>query len=226
MTKSALSHAIGPLYRGSYAWKPALQRLLRPVVGWLAAHGVSANTVSATALGISATAGMALLLFPQQTLLWMALPVLLFLRMALNAMDGMLARAYHHRSASGVYWNELGDLASDAFLLAPFAVLDRVSGWAMAVVFLLLVLTELAGVLGAVTGGARRYEGWLGKSDRALLLGTLALWVAVTGGLPAWLAVTFPAAMSAALAVTLHQRVRAGVAVSGLTGAGGADAQR
>ncbi|MCU0229300.1 MAG: hypothetical protein MUF01_16850, partial [Bryobacterales bacterium] len=124
-------------YSGSYAWKPALQRLLRPLVGWVAAHGVRANGISGVALCLSAIAGLALWGFPRQSALWIGLPVVLSLRMALNAMDGMLAREYGQQSAAGMYWNELGDLASDAFLLAPFARLDGVNGWALAVVFLL-----------------------------------------------------------------------------------------
>jgi CDP-diacylglycerol--glycerol-3-phosphate 3-phosphatidyltransferase len=202
-------------YSGSYAWKPALQRLLRPLVGWMAAHGVRANGISGVALCLSAIAGLALWGFPRQSALWIGLPVVLSVRMALNAMDGMLAREYGQQSAAGMYWNELGDLASDAFLLAPFARLDGVNGWALAVVFLLLALSEMAGLLGLATGGVRRYEGLLGKSDRALLLALLALWVAATGGLPGWMAVAFPMVMTASLAVTIGVRVRNGVHASG-----------
>ena len=44
---------------------------------------------------------------------------------------------------------------------------------------MLSVLNEFAGVMGKVLGGERRYEGPMGKSDRALLIGIyglLAFW--------------------------------------------------
>ena len=43
--------------------------------------------------------------------------------MALNAIDGMLAREYGQKSRLGAYLNELGDVVSDAALYAPFALL-------------------------------------------------------------------------------------------------------
>ena len=51
-------------------------------------------------------------------------------------------------------------------------VMDQI--WIMC--FLLLsVLNEFAGLLGQALGGARRYEGPMGKSDRALVVGILCL---------------------------------------------------
>jgi CDP-diacylglycerol--glycerol-3-phosphate 3-phosphatidyltransferase len=42
--------------------------------------------------------------------------------------------------------------------------------------FLLLsVLNEFAGLLGQALGGARRYDGPMGKSDRALVVGVLCV---------------------------------------------------
>ena len=40
---------------------------------------------------------------------------------------------------------------------------------------------------GPMIGAARHYEGPMGKSDRAVVLGALALWVGVGGTLPGWL---------------------------------------
>ena len=42
--------------------------------------------------------------------------------MALNAIDGMLAREFGQKSALGGYLNEIGDVVSDAALYAPFAL--------------------------------------------------------------------------------------------------------
>ena len=49
------------------------------------------------------------------------------------------------------------------------------------------ILTEFVGVLGQTIGGGRRYDGPMGKSDRAAAIGLLAFGIAV--GVPggAWL---------------------------------------
>ncbi|MFH7456743.1 CDP-alcohol phosphatidyltransferase family protein, partial [Pseudomonas syringae pv. tagetis] len=56
---------------------------------------------------------------------------------------------------------------------------------AMAVIFL-SALTEFTGVLGQTVGASRRYDGPLGKSDRAVLFGALGIFVAVGGTFAAW----------------------------------------
>jgi CDP-diacylglycerol--glycerol-3-phosphate 3-phosphatidyltransferase len=97
------------------------------------------------------------------------------LRMALNALDGMMARQYNLQSKMGALLNEMGDVVSDILLYYPLYVLfamDQI--WIMC--FLLLsVLNEFAGLLGQALGGARRYDGPMGKSDRALVVGVLSL---------------------------------------------------
>ena len=40
-----------------YQLKPAFQRVLRPIVGWLAVHGATANQVTIAAMLMSAAAG-------------------------------------------------------------------------------------------------------------------------------------------------------------------------
>ena len=47
-------------------------------------------------------------------------------------------------------------------------------------------LSEFAGALGPTVGASRRYDGPLGKSDRAFIFGALGLWIALALPLPAW----------------------------------------
>ena len=75
----------------------------------------------------------------------------------------------------------------------------------------LAVLTEFAGVLGPMIGASRRYDGPLGKSDRAFVFGALGLWVGLGGVLPGW-TVAIPAILALLLAVTVANRIRAGLA--------------
>jgi len=54
-------------------------------------------------------------------LMLLVLPPVLLLRMALNALDGMLARRTGSESLLGKWLNELGDVISDAALYLPHA---------------------------------------------------------------------------------------------------------
>ncbi len=194
-----------------YDLKPAFQRLLRPAARRLDAYGVSANAVTLAAAAISVGLGLLLWHFgADRQGLFAILPVWLLLRMALNAIDGMLARDFGHQSRLGAYLNELADVVSDAALILPFAIIAPFSPSMVVLVVLLAALTEFAGVMGPMVGADRRYDGPLGKSDRALVLGILATVIAVAGPQP-WFALVMPV-MLVALGITVINRVRAGLA--------------
>lgn len=192
-----------------YALKPRFQDLLRPLVARLQGAGVTANQVTLTACALSAALGGLLLAVPAAKL-FLLVPAWLFLRMALNAADGMLAREFGQSSALGAYLNEICDVVSDAALYAPFAFLPGTPPWLMAMLILLAVVAEFAGVLGVMVGGERRYDGPMGKSDRAFLFGAVALLVGV--GVP--LAGILPfvwTIVCVLIAWTIVNRIRAGL---------------
>ncbi|KQS97756.1 MULTISPECIES: CDP-alcohol phosphatidyltransferase family protein [unclassified Rhizobium] len=193
-----------------YQLKSRFQNLLRPLVTRLAASGVTANQVTVAAAAVSVSLGVFLVLM--QSPGWFALvPIWFFLRMALNAIDGMLAREHGQKSLLGAYLNEMTDVVSDAALYMPFALVAPFSlGWIAAVVFL-ATLTEFAGVTGAANGRTRRYDGPMGKSDRAVVFGILGAWISVAGVLPGWLFWLQPL-LCAALVLTVVNRVRGGLA--------------
>lgn len=157
-----------------YAIKPGFQNVLRPLARWLHGRGVTANRVTLAALLISLAAGGAVWLWPMPETLRLLPPVLL-LRMALNALDGMLAREFQGPTPLGAILNEVGDVLADAGLYLPLALMPGVSASAVVALVLLALLGEFCGVLGVQIGASRRYDGPLGKSDRALLLGGIAL---------------------------------------------------
>lgn len=157
-----------------YMLKPAFIRLLRPLAAGLVARGATANHVTAAACLISCLIGLLLYLFPLSATGWCLLPVWLFVRMALNAVDGIMAREHGQKSRSGALLNEMGDVAADAALVVPFVAAG--AGLAAVVAFLwMALLTEFAGVLGLMIGASRRYDGPMGKSDRAFFMGVAAL---------------------------------------------------
>ncbi|WLS11461.1 CDP-alcohol phosphatidyltransferase family protein (plasmid) [Shinella sumterensis] len=195
-----------------YKLKSSFQNLLRPLVGRLAERGVTANQVTLFAALVSVGIGALLLTNPQPAL-FALVPIWMLLRMALNAVDGMLAREHGQKSALGGYLNEITDVVSDAALYLPFALIAPFSlPWLTAVVFL-ATLTEFTGVLGVAHGKGRSYEGPMGKSDRALLFGALGALVAGFGTLPDWTWHIQPM-VCVLLVWTVVNRVRAGLAPS------------
>lgn len=193
-----------------YALKPRFQALLRPLTRALFAAGVTANQVTLLACLISVALGLGLAWRPEPAG-FLLIPLWMFLRMALNAIDGMLAREFGQKSKLGAYLNELTDVVSDACLYLPFAVLPHFSPLGVGVVIALSICTEYAGVLGLMVGASRRYDGPFGKSDRAFVFGALALAVGLGLQPAAWLDPLFPV-LAVLCAWTVVRRIRAGLA--------------
>jgi CDP-diacylglycerol--glycerol-3-phosphate 3-phosphatidyltransferase len=160
-----------------YQLKPAFQNLLRPLVRQLAAAGGTANQVTIAAFVFSAATGGALLWRPDSRAVLLAVPVVCFGRMALNAIDGMLAREFGQKSKLGAILNEIGDVLSDAALYLPFAVVGggAISAALVVGVVLLAVVSEMISVVAVQNGASRRYDGPAGKSDRAFVFGLVGL---------------------------------------------------
>ncbi|MDP8084840.1 CDP-alcohol phosphatidyltransferase family protein [Pasteurella skyensis] len=147
-----------------------------PLVNILHKRGVSPNQVTIMAILLSALGGLCVLASVDNTTLLLLIPVILFVRMALNAIDGLLAKEFNQKTKFGAVLNELGDVISDSFLYLPFVyILDPV----FVVIFVVLaILSEFSGVLSWAIIGERRYNGPMGKSDRAFLLGLLSVLIA------------------------------------------------
>lgn len=194
-----------------YELKPRFQALLRPLTAVLFRAGVTANRVTVAAFLLSVALGAVLTARPERTVLFLLVPAWFLLRMAFNAVDGMLAREFGQASRLGAYLNELGDVISDAALYVPFALLTGSSPWLVGAVILLSVISEMAGVLGLAAGASRRYDGPMGKSDRAFAFGLVGLLVGL--GVPLDAALNWIwSAVAALLVVTVVNRVRGGLA--------------
>ncbi|WP_214650225.1 CDP-alcohol phosphatidyltransferase family protein [Vibrio anguillarum] len=160
-----------------YQLKSRFQDLLRPSVRRLYQRGVTANQVTLLAMVISLLLGGFLCLPSLSANRFFLLPIWMFLRMAFNAIDGMLAREFKQQSRLGAYLNELSDVIADAALFLPFALLVGIDPALVLGIIFLASLSEFAGVLGLMVGASRRYDGPMGKSDRAFVFGLLAtLW--------------------------------------------------
>jgi CDP-diacylglycerol--glycerol-3-phosphate 3-phosphatidyltransferase len=182
------------------------------MVGALARAGVSANQVTVVAaLGSIAVGAMAFVWGRAVPWLFLLIPVWFLLRMALNAADGMLAREFGQKSPLGAYLNELCDVVADAALYLPFIHSIPWGLPGVAAVVFLVTVSEFAGALGTMVGGERRYDGPMGKSDRALVFAALGAWVGFGGAAPDWLGLLW-VAVALLIAVNIVNRVRAGLA--------------
>lgn len=193
-----------------YALKPAFQARLRPLVTRLARAGVTANQVTIAAASLSIATGALIALHADRTEVFWLLPAVLFVRMAMNAVDGMLAREHGQASRLGIYLNELGDLVSDLALTLPFVLVAPFQPWAVVAFAITALLSECAGILGTAAGTTRNYTGPLGKSDRAFVLGALGALIGSGVALPTFASWLFPL-LAALSAVTTVNRIRAGL---------------
>lgn len=192
-----------------YDLKPAFQGLLRPLTRSLARAGVTANAVTVAAALLSLAVGATIAASRGSRLALLLLPATLFVRMALNAIDGMLAREHGQKSRLGALLNELGDVVSDAALYLPLALVAGFETRLVVGIVLLAAIGELAGVLGATIGASRRYDGPMGKSDRAFAFGLVALLLGL--GVPpgAWLLAVQVALVLLLLATVWNRCARA-----------------
>ena len=188
-----------------YDLKPKFQGLLRPLTRRLAAAEVTANQVTIAAAVLSVAVGAMIALWPVRNWPLLLLPVMLFVRMALNAIDGMLAREHDMQSKFGAILNELGDVVSDSALYLPVALVPGLSPALVVIITILAIIGEMTGIVAVQIGASRRYDGPLGKSDRAFAFGLLGLLLGC--GVPRgdWLTV-FLAGLAVLAALTIVNR--------------------
>ena len=154
-----------------YKIKPKFQQLLTPVLRWLYKIGISANQITIASILLSLLIGIAFWYASSNKLLFLVLPIGLILRMALNALDGMMARTYNQQTKKGEILNELGDIISDLFIFFPLLVFEQANIYLIVIFICLSIINEFAGLLGKIISGERRYDGPMGKSDRAVIIG-------------------------------------------------------
>ncbi|MDR2925477.1 MAG: CDP-alcohol phosphatidyltransferase family protein [Azoarcus sp.] len=197
-----------------YQLKPAFQGLLRPLVRRLAAAGITANAVTVLAMVVSVLIGGWLCAdASRRPALYLVVPLWMFLRMALNAVDGMLAREFGQKTPLGAYLNELSDVVSDAALYLPFAWVVPFGWQSVCLVIGLSAVSEMAGALGPMVGAPRQYDGPMGKSDRAFLFGVLGLWAGLADGrLPDGMFWVMAAAVPLCILLNIFNRIRSGLA--------------
>lgn len=170
-----------------YDLKPAFQQLLRPLCRQLARWGVTANQVTISAVLLSLVMGGLIGWQPDNLTLLLFVPLVMFIRMGLNAIDGLLAREHDMKTPLGAILNELGDVIADAGLYLPFALITGISAELIVLIVILSIISEMTGIIGIQIGASRRYDGPMGKSDRAFVFGLIALLLGLGVPTGSWL---------------------------------------
>jgi CDP-diacylglycerol--glycerol-3-phosphate 3-phosphatidyltransferase len=127
--------------------------------------------------------------------------------MALNAVDGMLAREHNQQSRLGAILNELGDVLADAALYLPLCAVAGFDARLVVGIVLAGTIAEMTGVIGVQVGASRRYDGPMGKSDRAFVFGAMGLVLALGAPAGRWLDVVLVLVLALSLA-TIANRAR------------------
>ena len=158
-----------------YQLKPRFQQLLLPILHKLHKQQVTANKITLAAIVWSAFIGALLFMSTNRPIYLLFVALGLLVRMALNALDGMMARNFNQQSMLGEVLNELGDIVSDTFIFCALFSFSYTNNILVFLFIILSIINEFSGVLGKIISGTRRYDGPMGKSDRALLIGLWCL---------------------------------------------------
>jgi CDP-diacylglycerol--glycerol-3-phosphate 3-phosphatidyltransferase len=151
-----------------YSIKPAFQRRLLFARDVFVRRGISADSLTALGLGLSTMGAIALVLSNQMPLLLFTIPVWAMGRIALNALDGMVAVADGSARPYGEVLNEVCDRLSDtAWFIALAILVDPVMALGALV---LILISSYIGTVVKAAGGTRIYSGTMGKADRMILL--------------------------------------------------------
>ncbi|MDT8412759.1 MAG: CDP-alcohol phosphatidyltransferase family protein [Vicingaceae bacterium] len=153
-----------------YKIKPKFQKLLLPILHFFNKLGITANQITFSAIFLSVVIGVLFWFADYNSYFYLTLPIGLLLRMALNALDGMMARIYKQQSKKGELLNEFGDIISDLIIFLPLIKYESQDILLVVLFISLSIINEFAGLLGKVISNERRYEGPMGKSDRAFVI--------------------------------------------------------
>lgn len=172
---------------GIYSVKPKFQKLLTPVTNFFVRYRVHPTTINIWGFILSIAAGICLYLSSKDSQFLIAVPFLVFIRTALNALDGLVSRSLGLASSFGEVLNEFLDRLSDVAIFLGLA-LASFSGFLLgSLTIVAILLNSYVGVLSKAAGGSRQYVGIMGKADRMLYVGLAAIIVFVTNNQAVWI---------------------------------------
>ena len=188
--------------------KPRFQALLRPIVQTLANKGITPNLVTMLAMILSIFVGAIIALTHGARWILLFVPLFMFLRMALNAIDGLLAKEHDMKTKRGAMFNEMSDVIADVALFLPFALIVGINPIYVVLFTVMGVFSEMAGVVAQTLNEKRRYDGPMGKSDRVFVVGFIALLLGIGVEAGLWVDIMFGVATILGIVATYNRAMR------------------
>ncbi len=177
-------------------YRPLADRILEPFVEGANRIGLTPNGVSVLAFVVAGFAAGAFYLGGTRSWWYLVGAVLVLLNGGLDLIDGALARRQNVASTAGDLLDHVLDRYADILIIAGLAA--GIGAYALGFVAVTGVLmTSYLGTQAQAVGLDRVYGGLLGRADRLVLVGVVAMLTAVLpsaiGGLTlvGWLLVLF-----------------------------------
>lgn len=161
-----------------YNLKTKFQNFLRPAAEALHSWGITPNQITVFTCVLSLGYAICWILFADCIAIYLFFPVLFFIRMALNAIDGMIANEHNKKTQLGAVLNEICDVSADFFLAFALLFVAQVNVHLLWGFIYMSLLAEAARAWSFAVSGKHSHAGPLGKSDRGVVLISLAYLVA------------------------------------------------
>lgn len=160
-----------------YNLKKRFQNLLMPLCEKMNSLGITPNQITIGTMIGSIIFSLLFYKFSEYRVLFLIVPLFFLKRMALNALDGMIANRFNKKTNLGIFINEIGDIVADTvFFFCFFSVLNINIVLSMLFIFL-GILSEYTGITAMQVDGKRHFEGPMGKSDRAFFISLLSIFI-------------------------------------------------
>jgi phosphatidylglycerophosphate synthase len=137
---------------------------------WSVRSGIHPDTISYSSMVVAAAAGICFWKAATDPVLLIVAPLLCYVRLWLNMLDGMVAVASGKASVRGEILNDLPDRASDVMIFVGVAhsgLMHLLIGYWAAI---FAVLTAYVGLCGQATAGRREFAGVMSKPWRMVAL--------------------------------------------------------
>jgi len=158
-----------------------LKNKLTPVARFFAAKGLGAERVAYAATAFSFLAGAVILYGSGRKWSLLLLTLSLLFLAGLNSIEEISAQGEDRKNKREIVVKELGNVLSEAFLYLPLCRFRGFPAFWIVLIVVFGIVSEMAGVIGIQFGASRRYDGPMGRGNRAIVFGLIGL--VVGGGL-------------------------------------------
>ena len=163
-----------------YSIKPKFQKFLSPIKNLFIKYNVHPTIINILALLFSILGGF--LIYYSSFNIWLLIyiPFIAFIRTALNALDGLVARELKVKNQEyGEVLNEFIDRLSDVAFFFGIILATYTNILLGSITLVVVLLSSYLGIVSKAAGGKRQYIGLMGKADRMFYLSVAAVLILI-----------------------------------------------